>query len=153
MVCINIKINFFFFSTSMDTCSSLFLVIFLNWSLVFFGTHTNPSHYLSTTVPTKNIPANVHLHPSDEMNNNIARSRSTNLHNTYHTRHREKNRKNKQQNHYYIKHNYYPYNPVSSSSHTTSISDDQYQIEMSKTSRNQTFLTLILILILLLNHI
>jgi len=129
-----------------------FLVIFLNWSLVFFGTKINPSHQLPTTTPSKVIAANVHLHPSDEINNNIARSRSTNLHNSFHTRHREKNRKNKQ-NHYYIKNHYYPYNLTSSSSHSTSIIDDQYQIDMSKTERIKPFLTFILILITILNHI
>jgi len=124
----------------------LFLVIFLNWSLVFFGTQINPSHQLSTTTPSKHFPANVHLHPSDEINNNIARSRSTNLHNTFHTRHREKNRKNKSQNHYYIKHNYHPYNPTSSSSsHSTSISDDQ----MSKSHQIKPFLTFIILILII----
>ena len=123
----------------------MFLVIFLNWSLVFFGTHIHPSHQFSPT-PSKLIPTNIHLYPSDEINNNIARSRSTNLHNTYNTRHREKNRKNKDKNHYYIKHNYYPYNPTSSSSHLTSIIDDQYQYEMMSNSfKTQPYLTFILI--------
>jgi len=127
-------------------CLFFVLVIFLNWSLVFYGTQINPSHQLPTTTPSKIVAANVHLHPSDEINNNIARSRSTNLHNSFHTRHREKNRKNKQQSHYYIKHHYYPYNPISTSP-VTSIIDEQYQIEMSKTHRLKPFLTLILFLI------
>jgi hypothetical protein len=132
-------------------CSFFVLVIFLNWSLVLHGTQINPSHQLSTTTPSKIVAANVHLHPSDENNNNIARSRSTNLHNTFHTRHREKNRKNKQQNHYYIKHHYYPYNPTSSSSET-SIINDPYQIEMSKTHRTKPFLTFLLFLIAISNN-
>ncbi len=127
------------------------LVIFLNWSLIFYGTKINPSNQLPTTTPSKIVASNVHQHPSDEINNNIARSRSTNLHNTFHPRHREKNRKNKQQNHYYIKHHYYPYNPTSSS-HPTSIIDDQYQIEMSKTLKIKPFLTFYLILILIVSH-
>lgn len=99
------------------------------------------------------MAANVHLHPADAINNNNAHSRSTNLHNTFHTRHREKNRKNKQQNHYYIKQHYYPYNR-SSSSQSTSIRDDQYQIEMSKTHRLKPFLTYsLLILLAIFNHI
>jgi hypothetical protein len=110
----------------------------------------NPSNQLPTTTPSKVVASNVHLHLSDEINNNIARSRSTNLHNSFHTRHREKNRKNKQQNHYYIKHHYYPFNPTSSS-HPTSVIDDQFQIEMSKTYRIKPFLTFILLLIPLLH--
>lgn len=127
------------------------LVIFLNWTLVFHGTQINPSHQILTTTPSKVVASNVHLHPSDETINNIARSRSTNLHNSFHTRHREKNRKNKQQNHYYIKHHYYPYNPASSSQ-TTSIIDYQYQIEMSKSHRIKPFLTFLLLIIAVLHH-
>jgi hypothetical protein len=144
MVCIQSKID--------QRKSLLFaLVIFLNWSLVFFGTQTNPSHQFFTTTPSKIVPANVHLHPADEINNNIARSRSANLHNSFHTRHREKNRKNKQQNHYYIKQHYYPYN-ASSSSQSTSINDDQYQIEMSKTHRIKPFLTYSLLILIAILH-
>ncbi|CAF1249935.1 unnamed protein product [Adineta steineri] len=127
-------------------------VIFLNWSLIFYGTQINPSHQLSTTVSSKIVAANVHLHPSDETNNNNARSRSTNLHNSFHTRHREKNRKNKQQSHYYIKQHYYPYNP-DSSSHTTSILNDQYQIEMSKTSRITPCLTFLIFISIIFTSI
>ncbi|CAF0818060.1 unnamed protein product [Rotaria sordida] len=127
-------------------------VIFLNWSLVFYGTQINPSHQLPTTTSPKFVSTNIHLYPSDEINNNLVRSHSSNLHNSFHTRHREKNRKNKQQNNYYIKHHYYPYNPPSSSQ-TTSIIDDFYQIEMSKTYRMKPYLAFILILILILNHI
>ncbi|CAF4433140.1 unnamed protein product, partial [Rotaria sp. Silwood2] len=127
--------------------------IFLNWSLVFYGTQINPSHQLlTTTASPKLFPTNIHLYPSDELNNNLVRSHSSNLHNSFHTRHREKNRKNKQQNNYYIKHHYYPYNPPSSSQ-TTSIIDDFYQIEMSKTNRMKPYVAFILILILILNHV
>jgi hypothetical protein len=113
----------------------------------------NPSHQLPTTTPAKVVASNVHLHSPDETNNNIARSRSTNLHNSFHTRHREKNRKNKQQqSHYYIKNHHYPYSPTSSS-YTPSIIDDQYQIEMSKTHRIKPVVTFSLILIAILNYI
>ena len=127
-------------------------VIFLKWSLIFYGTESNPSHQLATSTPSKVVAANVHLHPSDEINTNIARSRSTNHHNSFHTRHREKNRKNKQQNHYYIKHHYYPYEPVSSSSATSYYTDDQYLLDMSKSHRTQPYLTFILLIVVLIWH-
>lgn len=124
-------------------------VIFLNWSLVFFGTQVNPLHQLPPTNPSKIVPSNVHLHPADEINNNIARSRSAHLQNSFHTRHREKtNRKNKPQSHYYIKQNYYPLN-FSSASYSASLTDDQYQIEMSNACQMQcSCLTFAFILII-----
>jgi hypothetical protein len=134
-------------------------VIFLNWSLTFYGTKINPSDVLSTTTVTNKIfPGNVHLSSTDDLNNNIARSRSTNLHNSFHTRHREKNRKNKQQNHYYIKNQYYPYDPLSaslpsSSSKTTSVIHQQYQIEISSSHHNQPFVTCFLIVIGMIYYI
>lgn len=138
--------------------SVYFPVIFLNWSLIFHGTQANPSHQLSTATSSKVSLANAHLLPTDDDNsNNIARSRSTSLHNSFHTRHREKNRKNKQQNHYFIKQQYYPYNalsPSSSSSQATPLIHDQYQIEISPSSRPlQSSVTLFLALIAILNTI
>ena len=128
------------------------LVIFLNWSLVFYGTQINPSYQLSTTISPKILNANVYRHPSDEINDNINRFRSTNFHNTFYTQQRKKNRKNKQKNYYYIKYHYYPLNPTSSS-RTVTNKNDRDEITMSKTSRIKPFLSLILMLITMLNHI
>lgn len=129
----------------------LFLVIFLNWSLVFFGTEINPSHDILTTTSPKFVSSNLHQQPSDEQPNNIARSRSTNFHNPFHTRHREKNRKNNPpQSHYYIKQHYYPYNP-STSSHITSLNDDPYPLESSNTIRIHS--SFLLIFLAMLYHI
>ena len=141
-------------------------MIFLNWSLTFYGTQINPSDQLPTTTPGKLVPGHAPLHPTDDSSNNNARSRSTNLHNFIHTRHREKNRKNKQQqqqqsnqNHYYIKQHYYPYDPLSSSSSSSSssqmpsIHDDQYLIEVSDSNRREACLTYTVILFAILHCI
>jgi hypothetical protein len=140
--------------------------IFLNWSLVFHGTLTNPSHQLPTTTMANMALANVHLHHPDQSDNSIARSRSTlfnNYHNFHYSRHREKNRKNKQQqqqqkHHYYIQHHYHPYDSVASSSRSPSMSDDIYTVEMSKANNRMNssspFLTFIFVVVLIaINHL
>jgi len=140
-------------------------VIFLNWSLIFYGTKVNPTQPIST--PSKTVPANVHLHPTDDLTNNNARSRSTHLQNSFHTRHREKNRKNKQEqpqpqplvqpqeSHYYIKHQYYPYNPSSTSSPvpSTSYLHQTYEIEFSRSEHRQCHFAFLLLLLFLLYSI
>ena len=130
-------------------------MIFLNWSLVFFGTRINPSHDLSTTTSPKFVSSNLHHQLGDDSPNNIARSRSTNFHNSFHPRHREKNRKNKiqQQNHYYIKQHYYPYNP-STSSHLPSLNDEPYPVELSfSSSTNGIQSSFLLLFLAMLYHI
>lgn len=127
----------------------------------------NPTQPIST--PSKTVPANVHLHPTDDLTNTNARSRSTHLQNSFHTRHREKNRKNKQEqpqlqpqplvqpqeSHYYIKHQYYPYNPSSTSSPvpSTAYLHQTYEIEFSRSEHRQCHFAFLLLLLFLLYSI
>lgn len=126
-------------------------IIFLNWSLTLYGTQTNPLVQMETTTSNKVQKSPVQYPQSDDSNNNYARSRSTNLQNSFNTRHREKNRKNKQYNHYYVKHHYSPYQAAPASLQAESDSQSKYQIEYTSSSQLKRYHLILISFVLIIN--
>lgn len=106
---------------------------------------------METTTSNKVQKSPVQYPQSDDSNNNYARSRSTNLQNSFNTRHREKNRKNKQYNHYYVKHHYSPYQAAPASLQAESDSQPKYQIEYTSSSQLKRYHLILISFVLMIN--